>query len=193
MCCDSNSCATNVRHVSNTWAGRGSARSDARVTSVEHMTDLGPRRFTRREAGQSEGAARAALECFNTSASTRALKYERSNTSAERSEARENDVGRSATFRVASPLVMATRSSHQSEQIAKQVASTPIRAWRVVGTCQPSHYLLLRKGVVPHETTSDSHVVHSGFAPLRLRRGARSPHACHTMKRALRKPQGACV
>jgi hypothetical protein len=121
------------------------------------------------------------------------LQHERSNTSAERSEARENDVGRSATFRVASPLVMATRSSHQSEQIAKQVASTPIRAWRVVGTCQPSHYLLLRKGVVPHETTSDSHVVHSGFAPLRLRRGARSPHACHTMKRALRKPQGACV
>jgi hypothetical protein len=40
---------------------------------------------------------------------------------------------------------------------------------RAEGARRSSHYLLLRRGVVPHDTTSDANIVCSGFAALRLR------------------------
>jgi hypothetical protein len=81
-------------------------------------------------------------------------------TSAERSEAREDGVSRGRTFRVASPLVMATRRQlrgHSSVNSALKSA------------CDSSHYPRLRRGVVPHETTIDAYVDRSGCAALRLR------------------------
>jgi len=39
----------------------------------------------------------------------------------------------------------------------------------IFGACDSTHYLLLRRGVVPHETTGDIDVECSGFAALRLR------------------------
>jgi hypothetical protein len=87
-------------------------------------------------------------------------------TSAERSEAREDGVGPNATFRVASPLVMATRGScvkWNDGCLALGACS------RVMGARKSSHYLLLRRGVVPHDTTIDADIDCSGFAALRLR------------------------
>ena len=87
-------------------------------------------------------------------------------TSAERSEAREDGVGPNATFRVASPLVMATRGScvkWNDGCLALGACS------RFMGARKSSHYLLLRRGVVPHDTTIDADIDCSGFAALRLR------------------------
>ena len=87
-------------------------------------------------------------------------------TSAERSEAREDGVGPNATFRVASPLVMATRGScvkWNDGCLALGACS------RFMGARKSSHYLLLRRGVVPHDTTIDADIDCSGFASLRLR------------------------
>ncbi|MFM1868263.1 MAG: hypothetical protein RL591_1671 [Planctomycetota bacterium] len=105
--------------------------------------------------------------------------YTRSITSAERSEAREDGVGPTATFRVASPLVMATRGTERrlgavhsgASWVCRRcvVCASWVRRVCVVCACNSSHYLLLRKGVVPHETTSDSDIDCSGFAALRLR------------------------
>jgi hypothetical protein len=41
--------------------------------------------------------------------------------------------------------------------------------WRTVRAHNANHYLLLRRGVVPHETTGDTDANRSGFALLRLR------------------------
>jgi hypothetical protein len=38
-----------------------------------------------------------------------------------------------------------------------------------MGARKSSHYLLLRRGVVPHDTTIDADIDCSGFAALRLR------------------------
>jgi pyruvate,orthophosphate dikinase len=88
------------------------------------------------------------------------VRFARTSTSAERSEARGGDVEQSAMYRVASPLVMARLTSRVDSQRSNCI---------VVGTRASSHYLLLCRGVVPHETTIDSAVNCSGSAPLRLR------------------------
>ena len=43
-------------------------------------------------------------------------------------------------------------------------------AWRATRARDQSHYLLLRRGVVPHETIGDTDANRSGFALLRLRK-----------------------
>ena len=99
-------------------------------------------------------------------------KSERTETSAERSAAREDDVGPSATFRVASPLVMATRGRKV------RFSRTHSGAFGVLESYTTT--LLLRRTVVPHETMSDARINCSGFAALRLRRRQSShmlPHA----------------
>jgi hypothetical protein len=88
------------------------------------------------------------------------VRFARTSTSAERSEARGGDVEQSAMYPVASPLVMARLTSRVDSQRSNCI---------VVGTRASSHYLLLCRGVVPHETTIDSAVDCSGSAPLRLR------------------------
>ena len=108
-------------------------RSNASAPIAAH---LGPRGFTPRGAGQSEGAARAALE--------------RSNTSAERSEARAGDIQRRVMFRVASPLVMATRGSQVRFSKAHSGALCVLASYATT--------LLLCRRVVPHETTSDARI-----------------------------------
>ena len=88
---------------------------------------------------------------------------QRSSTSAERSEAREDDFGSSATFRVASPLVMATRG-RDARRVDVLLAR---RACLQVTPLPPAS-----QGVVPHDTTHDADVERSGFAALRLRQGS---------------------
>jgi hypothetical protein len=82
-------------------------------------------------------------------------------TSAERSAAREDDVGPSATFRVASPLVMATRGRKVRFSRAHSGAFCVLESYTTT--------LLLRRTVVPHETMSDARINCLGFAALRLR------------------------
>jgi hypothetical protein len=65
-------------------------------------------------------------------------------------------------------------------------------ARRIVRACDSSHYPLLRRGVVPHETTVAYRINRSGFAALRLRQAIpllrsplrRRPLAWITRKRA---------
>ena len=87
--------------------------------------------------------------------------YTRSSTSAEQSEAREDDRRSSEASRVASPLVMETRGRERRLGAAHSGASC-VRATQATT-------LLLRRTVVPHETTSDSDIDCSGFAALHLR------------------------
>ena len=61
--------------------------------------------------------------------------------------------------------------------------------WRVIDTSVSSHYLLLRKGVVPHETTSDARIDSSGFAALRLRQRPISPRPAKASKSGGREPE----
>jgi hypothetical protein len=105
------------------------------------------------------------LRCAPPSATSgaihaRARESGHSMTSAERSEAREIDARIQRTCRVASPLVMAMRGSC--------VECNDVRLTHR-GFCRSTHYLLLRRGVVPHGSTSDARIDRSGFAALRLR------------------------
>gem|GEM_PF-3460121 len=69
---------------------------------------------------------------------------------------------RPETLRVASPLVMAWHGLRDGPR------GWSLSRWGVWETL--IHYLLLRRGVVPHETPNDSDVRFSGFAALRLRK-----------------------
>jgi hypothetical protein len=69
---------------------------------------------------------------------------------------------RPETLRVASPLVMARHGLRDGPR------GWSLSRWGVWETL--IHYLLLRRGVVPHETPNDSDVRFSGFAALRLRK-----------------------
>ena len=97
------------------------------------------------------------------------------NTSAERSEAREDGIGRNAASRVASPLVMATRgieARFNNVRLARHACSRP-------KPLPPAS-----QGVVPHETIGYTYANRSGFAPLRLRQRPFGPqvasahHSC---------------
>jgi len=79
--------------------------------------------------------------------------------SAERSEARASWREGRESCRVASPLVMAASNTPSASSLHAE--STP----RVRGR----HYPLLRRGIVPHDTSATSNIVRSGFAALRLR------------------------
>ena len=99
-------------------------------------------------------------------------------TSAEQSEAREDDFGRSSTFRVASPLVMATRDSY--------VRFSPLRA--ASRSC-------LRLQPLPPASQGGSATRTNNRRPRRLLRLRCAPPSAITPKRAsceaLRQPVSA--
>ena len=136
-----------------------------RVASAQTRCHLGPRGFTPSEADESE----------RKRSESRALKLERSNTSAERSEAREDDARRSCAFRVASPLVMATRRScgeWTNFRLARRMCSqgTPLPPASQGGSAtrhdrRLRNRLLRLRCAPPSETPSLTHAL------LRSRRG----------------------
>jgi hypothetical protein len=137
-----------------------------------------------RIVAEYSGQSRALVPCAVAAAAApsgaihaRASESGHSMTSAERSEAREIDARIQRTCRVASPLVMAMRGSC--------VECNDVRLTHR-GFCRSTHYLLLRRGVVPHGSTSDARIDRSGFAALRLRQ-----HPAHsTPERAKAGTQG---
>ena len=156
--------------------------------------------FSRRTPSESRAlnvlaVAAAAAPCGanHARASEREASRERSNASAERSEAREDDVPRLLTCRVASPLVMATPGSCAEFNRVRltrrgyfQVKPLPLASQGGSATRNDERRprQLLRLRCAPPSATSN--VIHTTASKLRSRLRALNHRTCFRMRHAQR-------